>query len=77
MAQVQLLTLSVLGEQVAVLGQDHLSLIVVCLSLAEVGGNVGVTSGQTNVVSLGAQQSRWHLHPTGCHCLPLSGVLCP
>lgn len=69
----QLLTLSFLGKQVAVLGQDHLSLTAVCMSLAE----AGVTSGQSNVVTLGVQQSRWRLHPTVCHCLPLSGIPCP
>lgn len=80
MAQVQSLALSVLGKQMAVLGQDHLSVIFVSMSLAEVGGSAGVTSGQTNVVILGVQQSRWHLHPTGCHYLPLSsvpGIPCP
>lgn len=40
MAQVQSLTLSVLEKQVAVLGQDHLSLRVVCMSLAEVWGDL-------------------------------------
>lgn len=68
MAQVQVLTLSVLGKQMAVLGLHHLSLITACVSLAE----AGVTSGQTRVVILGVQQSRWRLHPTGCHCLALA-----
>lgn len=65
MAQVQLLTLSVPGKQMAVLGQD------------QPFPDHCVTSGQSNVVSLGVQQSRWCLHPTGCHCLSLSGVPCP
>lgn len=65
-AQVQSLTLSVLEKQMAVLGQDHLSLIVVCMSLAEVGDSAGVTSGQT-----------WGSSRADGACSPQAAPVCP
>lgn len=53
----------------AVLGQGHLSLIIVCMSLAEVGDSAGVTSGQS-----GGPAEQVALAP---HRLPLSVLPCP